>query len=166
MTLSPHRKTASKSSTGLGIPRMIGRANKGMLWKDMANIFNKKFNSNGTGKELRARYEEVERALDPQTPDAEKPDWATNKNETFAVIQTSARGRSSGPNWKKGEDQLLDECRNRNMSWEQTAEELSAKIWQQSKPGSSPCTLQKSSQRSQGYKSTLKYKAWTQDEID
>lgn len=53
---------------------IVGKANKGMLWKDMANLFNKKFNSNRTGEELRARYEEVRRALDPKTPDAERPD--------------------------------------------------------------------------------------------
>ena len=144
----------------------MGRANKGMLWKDMANLFNKKFNSNGTGEELRARYEEVERVLDPQTPDAEKPDWAKNKNETFAVIQTSARGRSSGPKWKKGEDQPLDECRNRNTSWEQIAEELQRKFGINRSPGALHARYKSHHRGQPGYKSTLKYKAWTQDEID
>ena len=52
----------------------------------------------------------------PKTPDAERPDWAKIKNETFAIIQASIRGRKVGPGWKKEEDHLLDECRNRNMS--------------------------------------------------
>ena len=37
------------------------------------------------------------------------------KNETFATIQVSVRGRGIGTKWKKDEDQLLDECRDRHM---------------------------------------------------
>ena len=70
----------------------------------MANLFNETF-SNGMGEEeLRARCEWLQRALDPRTPSAEKPDWGKNTNEIFTVVQTAARGRSSGPKWKKGED--------------------------------------------------------------
>ena len=140
---------------------MMGRANKGM-----ANLFNKKFNSNRTGEELRARYEEVQRALDPKTPDAEKPDWAKIKNETFTIIQTSARGRSSGPKWKMGEDQFLDECKNRNVSWEQIAEELQRNFGINRSPGALHARYKSHHRGQPGYTSTLKYKAWTQDEID
>jgi len=145
---------------------IVRKASKGMLWKDMANLFNKKFNSNRTGEELRARYEEVRRALDPKTPDAERPDWAKIKNETFATIQASVRGRRIGPKWKKEEDQLLDECRNRNMSWEQIAEELQRKFGIIRTPGALHGRFKAHHRDQPGYKSTLKHKAWTQDEID
>lgn len=90
----------------------------------MANPFNKKFNSNRTSEELRRRYEEIQRAVDPKTPNAERPDWATGSSESFVLLQASFQGRSMGPKWKKEEDQLLNECRNRKMSWEQTAKKL------------------------------------------
>ena len=137
-----------------------------MLWKDMANLFNKKFNSNSTGEELRARYEEVRRALDPKTPDAERPDWAKDKNETFSIIQASGQGRSNGPKGKKEEDQLLDECRNRNMSWEQIAEELQRKFGIIRTPGALHGRFKSHHRDQPGYKSTLKHKVWTQVEID
>lgn len=77
---------------------IVGKANKGMLWKDMANLFNKRFNSNRTGEELRARYEEVRGALDPKTPDAERPDWAKIKNKTFAIFRRRFEAEGLAPN--------------------------------------------------------------------
>ena len=104
--------------------------------------------------------------MDPKTPDAERLDWAKVKNETFAIIQASVRGRKPGPKWKKEEDQLLDEFRNRNMSWEQITEEPQRKFGIIRTPGALYGRF-KAYQRDQpGYKSTFKHKAWTQDEID
>lgn len=103
---------------------IVWEAKKGTSWKDMANPFNKKFNSNRTSEELRRRYEEIQRAVDPKTPNAERPDWATGSSESFVLLQASFQSRSMGPKWKKEEDQLLNECRNRKMSWEQTTKKL------------------------------------------
>ena len=102
----------------------------------MVTLFNEKFNSKGIGEEeLRVCCEEVQRALDSRTLDAEKPGWAKNTNEISTVVQMAARGRSSGRKWKEGEDQFLDECGNRNMSWEQFAEELQGKFGINRSPG-------------------------------
>ncbi len=49
-------------------------AKKGTQWKNMVNPFDNKFNSNRISEELRRRYEEIQRAVDPKTPDAERPD--------------------------------------------------------------------------------------------
>jgi hypothetical protein len=90
----------------------------------MVNPFNKRFNSNRTSEELRRRYEEIQRAVDPKTPDAERPYWATGSSESFVLLQASFQSRSRVTWWKKEEDQLVNECRNRKMSWKQTAKEL------------------------------------------
>jgi hypothetical protein len=81
--------------------------------------------SNRTSEELRRRYEEIQRVVDPKMSGAERPDWATSSSESFVLLQASFQGRSNGSWWKKEEeDQLLNECRNRKMSWEQTAKKL------------------------------------------
>jgi len=43
----------------------VREAKKGTSWKDMTNPFNKKYNSKRTSEELRRRYEEIQRAVDP-----------------------------------------------------------------------------------------------------
>ena len=86
---------------------IVREANKGTSWKDMVNPFNKKFNSNRTSEELRRRYEEIQRAVDPKTPDAERPDSATSSSESFVLLQASFQGHSMGPRWKKEEDSCL-----------------------------------------------------------
>lgn len=63
------------------------------------------------------------------------------------------------------EDQLLDERRNRNMSWEQIAEELRRKFGIIRTPVALHGRFKAHHRDQPEYKSTLKYKAWTQDEI-
>ena len=61
----------------------------GMLRKDMANLFNENFNLNRTGEDLRGRYYKTSRALNPETPDMQRPAWANNKTSAYTKIQSS-----------------------------------------------------------------------------
>jgi hypothetical protein len=71
---------------------IVAKANKGTLWKDMVNPFNKKFNSNRTSEELRRRYEEIQRAVDPETPDSEMPSQANSEGASAKVWSYSNPG--------------------------------------------------------------------------
>ena len=80
----------------------------------LTNLFNKKTNSRRTDEEPRARYEEIQRALDPTTPYAERPDWAKNRNASFAYIQATFRNQNRNdnkPKWKLEEIKLVGECK-------------------------------------------------------
>ena len=145
---------------------IIGKAKKGTLWKDMVNPFNKKFNSNRTSEELRRRYEEIQRALDPKIPDAERPDWANSNSESFVLLQASFQGRSMGPRWKKEEDQMLNECRNRKMSWEQTAKVLQRKLGVIRTQEAIKARFEDYHRDQPGYEASLSSRPWTQNETN
>ena len=59
----------------------------------MVNPFNKKFKLNRTSEELRRRYEEIQRVLDPTILNAKRPDWANSNSESFVLLQASFQGR-------------------------------------------------------------------------
>ena len=128
----------------------------------MANPFNKKFNSNRTNEELRRRYEEIQRAVDPKMPNAERPDWTASSSESFVLLQASFQGRSIGPKWKKEEDQLLNECRNRKMSWEQTTKKLQRTFAVIRTPGAIKARFEDHHRYQSGYKASLSLRPWTQ----
>ena len=145
---------------------IVWEAKKSTLWKDMANPFNKKFNSNRTSEELRRRYEEIQRAVDPKTPDAERPDWATSGSESFVLLRASFQGRSVGPRWKKEEDQLLNECRNLKMSWEQTTKKLRRTFAVIRTPGAIKARFEDHHRDQSGYEASLSLRPWTQEETN
>ena len=132
----------------------------------MADPFNKKFNSKRTSEELRRRYEEIQRAVDPKTPDAERPDWATSSSESFVLLRASFQGRSVGPRWKKEEDQLLNECRNLKMSWEQTTKKLRRTFAVIRTPGAIKARFEDHHRDQSGYKASLSLRPWTQKETN
>jgi hypothetical protein len=145
---------------------IVGKAKKGTSWKDMVNPFNKKFNSNRTSEELRRRYEEIQRAVDPKVPDAERPDWATSSSESFVLLQASFQGHLRGPRWRKEEDWLLNECRNQKMSWEQTAKKLHRTFGVIRTLGAIKARFEDNHRGQPGYEALLNSRPWTQKETN
>ncbi|KAI9775851.1 MAG: hypothetical protein M1839_000725 [Geoglossum umbratile] len=153
----PPDEWGNNSSQSLWI---VGKAKKGTLWKDMVIHFNE----NRTSQELRKRYEEIQRAVDLKTPNAERPDWATSSSETFVLLQASFQGHSRDSRWKKKEDQLLNECRNQNMSWEQIAEKLQQIFAVIRTPGAIKARFEDHHRDQQGcYQASPSSRQWTQE---
>ena len=102
----------------------------------MARDFNEEFKQTLTGEELQSGYEEILKALDPETPEAEKLVWANQHNSLYALIRFALQQRNEGgTRWKKAEEQLVKDCAGRGMSWDKIAEELQRRFGISRKPG-------------------------------
>lgn len=94
----------------------------------MARDFNEEFQSTRTGEELLLGYEEILKALDPKTQEATTLNWASANTKSRArVISCLQKGNKrtvTGPRWKKAEEELVVDCANRGMSWDEIVEEF------------------------------------------
>ncbi|KAL8919232.1 MAG: hypothetical protein Q9208_006893 [Pyrenodesmia sp. 3 TL-2023] len=79
---------------------IVKRANKGQSWKDMARDFNEEFKSTRTSEELQLGYEEILKALDPESPEAKKLGWA-NGNNIFHTNTMAKWAKQDLPAMKK-----------------------------------------------------------------
>jgi hypothetical protein len=70
------------------------------------------------------------------------------------------------PWWKKEEDQLLNECRNRKMSWEQTAKKLQRTFGVIRTPGAIKERFEDHHQGQPGYEASFSLRLWTRKETN
>ncbi len=70
------------------------------------------------------------------------------------------------PRWKKEEDLLIDKCRNRKISWEQTVKKLQRNFRVIRTLGATIARFEDHHRDQAGYETSLSLRPWTQKETN